>query len=68
MSSTTTEAAVPATPVDPTESWKRENWQRLGWSPDDAVQLAGTPGLDWHDVESLMDRGCERTLALEIVR
>ena len=52
----------------PDEAWKREQWQRLGWEADAAVLLAGEKDLDWHDVETLVARGCDRELALRIVR
>ena len=65
------EAHAPATAtVDPTEAWKREQWERLGYTPDESVLLAALPWheLDYHDAENLIDRGCSRERALEILR
>lgn len=66
MSSATDEAPTP-TLVDPTEGWKREQFERLSFDADRSLLLVGE-GLDWHDVEALTDRGCDRELALRIAR
>jgi len=68
MSSVETGEAPTPTLVDPTAGWKREQWERLGFAADDAVLLAGETDLDWHDVEALTLSGCDRELALRIVR
>jgi len=65
MSSVTDEA--PNATIDAVESWKREQFERLGFTADDALLLVGE-GLDWHDVEELTSRGCDRETALRIVR
>jgi hypothetical protein len=58
------------TVIDPVTAWKREQWERLGVEPDEAVLLAALPSweLDYHDVENLMAQGCTVELALEVTR
>ena len=46
--------------------WRAEQLERLGVSGVLARMFAGV--VDWHDIASLVDRGCTPALALEIVR
>ena len=46
--------------------WQVEQLCRLGMPRGLAVTYAGR--IDWHDVASLVERGCTPELALEIVR
>jgi len=45
--------------------WRAEQLQRLGLSRVVAVGFAGR--VDWHDIASLVARGCAPELALDIV-
>ena len=47
-------------------NWRLEQLQRLGLAA--AVAEAFAELVDWHDVESLVARGCPASLALEILR
>jgi len=67
MSSVDTGEAPTPTLDHPVERWNRQQFERLGFDADTAVLLVGD-GLDYHDVEALTDRGCDRELALRIVR
>jgi len=48
------------------ESYKVSQLERLGFSLDDAL-TATEQGIDWHDVERLLNRGCSPKLALAIL-
>jgi hypothetical protein len=47
-------------------AWREEQLVRLGLMP--ALAYAFADFVDWHDVASLVRRGCRPMLALEIVR
>ena len=47
-------------------AWREEQLQRLGLLPVLACIYADH--VDWHDIASLVRRGCPPMLALEIVR
>lgn len=49
------------------ERWLVSQFVRLGADGDDAVLLVAD-GVDYHEVEALIDRGCDLELALEILR
>ena len=46
--------------------WRAEQLRRLGLPP--LMALAFADVVDWHDLASLVRRGCPPMLALEIVR
>jgi hypothetical protein len=48
------------------ESYKIVQYERLGFSFEEAL-IAIDQGIDWHDVERLLSRGCSRELALAIL-
>jgi hypothetical protein len=48
------------------ESYKITQYERLGFSLDDSL-TAIERGIDWHDVERLLTRGCAPELALAIL-
>lgn len=48
------------------DSYKISQYERLGFSLEEAL-TAIDQGIDWHDVESLLSRGCSRQLALAIL-
>jgi hypothetical protein len=48
------------------KSWQAEQLHRVGLPRTLAVAFAGC--VDWHDVASLIARGCPPQLALEIAR
>jgi hypothetical protein len=47
-------------------AWRAEQLQRLGLLP--ALASAFADLVDWHELASLVERGCPTMLALEIVR
>ena len=48
------------------QSWQAEQLERLGLSHALAELFAGM--VDWHEIASLVGRGCPPLLAVEIVR
>jgi hypothetical protein len=46
--------------------WRTEQLERLGIARIVAEAVAGL--VDWHEIASLIERGCPPALALEIVR
>jgi hypothetical protein len=48
------------------ESYKIAQYERLGFSLEDGL-TAIERGIDWHDVERLLTRGCASELALAIL-
>lgn len=49
------------------ENFKIKNFRRLGCTSYVAI-LCIELGIDWHDLENLLGRGCELTTALDILR
>jgi len=47
--------------------WRLEELERAGYSPAEAAELAASPDVDLHTAVGLLERGCERTLALRIL-
>jgi hypothetical protein len=47
-------------------AWREEQLRRLGLLP--VLARAFADHVDWHDIASLVRRGCPPMLALEIVR
>ena len=47
-------------------AWRAEQLRRLGFPRVVAETFAGL--VDWHEIETLVARGCPPNLALEIVR
>ena len=48
------------------ESYRLTQYARLGFSIYDGLLAIGQ-GIDWHDVERLLSRGCSQELALAIL-
>jgi hypothetical protein len=48
------------------ESHRIRQYQRLGFSLEDALMAIGQ-GIDWHDADRLLSRGCPPELALAIL-
>ena len=48
------------------EDWQLNNYHRLGFDPVDAIE-AVNDGIDYHEVEALMEKGCSKETALEIL-
>jgi hypothetical protein len=48
-------------------SWRRDEAERLGYTLDQAIDLALGP-IDLHELERLLKRGCPPQLAIEIAR
>jgi hypothetical protein len=48
------------------EMYKLGQYDRLGFSFEDALE-AVEKGIDWHDAERLLRRGCSPELALAIL-
>ena len=48
------------------ESYKIAQYERLGFSLEDSL-TAIEQGIDWHDVDRLLTRGCAHELALAIL-
>jgi hypothetical protein len=46
---------------------KIRRFQELGLQPDLAVR-AVDEGIDWHELEALLERGCQLEVAMEILR
>lgn len=47
-------------------AWNVMQLVALGFEPYQAKWLAGR-GVDWHDAEHLIDKGCSLELAMEIL-
>jgi hypothetical protein len=58
--------AAPIAKAVEVEMYKIGQFQRLGFSLDDAL-MAIDQGIDWHDVDRLLSRGCSQSLALTIL-
>jgi hypothetical protein len=66
---------MPATELHPIESeherverWRADRLERAGYSPEQAVELAGRLDVDLHQAIRLVERGCTPDVALEILR
>lgn len=51
---------------DETEAWRQEDLRAAGFDEAAARSLARTPGVDLHELLSLVDRGCPPRLAVRI--
>jgi hypothetical protein len=49
------------------ESWRAEELVRAGYTPTDAVALAGRHDIDLHRAVELMQLGCPYELAIDIL-
>ena len=66
MAQTEREATCPSLCKSEVETYKIAQYERLGFSFEDAL-MAIDQGIDWHDVERLLSRGCSPELALAIL-
>lgn len=48
------------------ENYKIKQFLRMGFSITEAYD-AVTSNVDWHDVEDLIDKGCDPAIAVEIL-
>jgi hypothetical protein len=65
---TTAEIQVTSeTELERVESWRAEELVRAGYTPTDAVALAGRHDIDLHRAVELMNLGCPYELAIEIL-
>ena len=58
---------VEETEIDRVESWRAEELIRAGYTPGDAVALAGRHDIDLHFAVELIRQGCPYETALEIL-
>jgi hypothetical protein len=55
------------TELERVEHWRAEELIRAGYSPSDAVALAGRHDIDLHRAVKLIQQGCPYELAIEIL-
>lgn len=55
------------TATDRDEAWRLAELLVVGFDEGEAHRLARTPGVDLHELLSLVDRGCPPGLAARIV-
>jgi hypothetical protein len=55
------------TELERVEHWRAEELIRAGYTPTDAVALAGRHDIDLHRAVALMTLGCPYELAIEIL-
>jgi hypothetical protein len=58
---------VEETEMDRVEHWRAEELIRAGYTPSDAVALAGRHDIDLHLAVELLDMGCPVDTALDIL-
>jgi hypothetical protein len=54
-------------PSSEVRQWRRATLLRAGVAPRLASRIADTPGIDFHELLGLVDRGCPPDLAVRIV-
>lgn len=47
------------------EMWNIHNFERLGFDRLESIDALSSH-IDWHDVENLINNGCEKNLAIKI--
>lgn len=52
---------------DAVVAWRLRNLLEAGYDEYEALMLAERRDVDWHDACELVERGCEKALALEIL-
>jgi hypothetical protein len=55
------------TEVERIERWRQEELERAGYLPSEATELAASADVDLHTAVRLLERGCDRALALRIL-
>ena len=60
-------AAVEEADADGVLTWRYESLRRGGYDPDAAARLANARSVDLHVAVELRERGCDATLALQIL-
>jgi len=58
---------VEETELERVEHWRAEELIRAGYTPSDAVALAGRHDIDLHCAVELLDMGCPVDTALDIL-
>ena len=58
---------VEETEIDRVESWRAEELIRAGYTPGDAVALAGRHDIDLHFAVELLEQGCPIETAIDIL-
>jgi hypothetical protein len=58
---------VEETEMDRVESWRAEELIRAGYTPSDAVALAGRHDIDLHLAVELLEQGCPIDTAIDIL-
>jgi len=53
--------------MDRVESWRAQELIRAGYTPSDAVALAGRHDIDLHFAVELIGQGCPYETAIEIL-
>jgi len=53
--------------MDRVESWRAEELIRAGYTPSDAVALAGRHDIDLHLAVELLEQGCPIDTAIDIL-
>ena len=53
--------------LDQVESWRAQELERAGYSPEGAAALAARHDIDLHHAVELVARGCTPELALQIL-
>jgi hypothetical protein len=55
------------TEMDRVESWRAEELVRAGYTPSDAIALAGRHDIDLHLAVELLEQGCPIDTAIDIL-
>lgn len=53
--------------IDRVEQWRRDELERAGYDSKSAFLLAVSHDIDLHEAVDLLEKGCSRELALEIL-
>jgi hypothetical protein len=57
---------TPVPEIDPLITWRTDRITDLGYHPEDA-DLWANLGIDWHQLQHLIDTGCPHDLAIHIL-
>jgi hypothetical protein len=55
------------TELERIERWRHGELERAGYTAAQAAELAANPDVDLHTAVRLLERGCDRELALRIL-